>query len=280
MNFNKEMAALEKAAFTKKVCSACTSPLLIPKGADGSFCHLCEFYNINSNSKAAKPEDALQSAVAEATTSLANGDWGALTSALEPFAQSANPATLYGLGSIYKSLSDYVYSDVNYSLSGFMHRNADNRNDEPNRNKHNSMALGSKAKGLFFATLYLIGKMTEKEREDWLFTEFMAEIKLKRYPKAGKVSMTMQSADKTGAIHDYESMVYAVERHEQSAKYILSTLSQGHLNSLYYLARRLIRNGDYKAAGRSLSLMLEKTASPMASKLLAGLENLEAETRL
>ncbi len=280
MNFHEGMIAIGKATFTKRPCPACASPVLIPEKAPGSFCHLCEFYVPDSGGRGTQPDKAFQLAVAEATSSLAKGDWAALESALEPFAQAGAPEVLYGVGSIYYSLSDYVYNDINYSLGGFMYRNADNRSDEPGKNKYNSMALLSKAKGLLFNSLYLIGKMPEKEQESWLFARFIANIKLKRYPQAAKALGGMAVAKTDETTFAYAEMAYAVESHEPSAGYILPVLSKGHMNSLYYLARRLIRKGDYRMARESLSLLLNKTASPMASKVLRNLKGLEEEIRV
>lgn len=280
MDFNAGMSAIGKSTFVKRPCPACTSPVLIPPKSDGSFCHLCEFYVHDSDDKDLQPDSSFRVAVSEAASALARTDWDSLTSSLEPFAQSSDPKVMYGVGSIYYTLSDYIYDDINYSLGGFMYRNADNRNDEPNKNKHNSMALLSKAKGLLFHSIYLFSKMPEEERRKWLFTEFMADIKLKRHPQAAKSLAAMQVAMAGDITSAYAQMAYAVESHEPSSGYILPVLSKGHINSLYYLARRLIMKGDYRMARESLSLMLNKTASPMASKLIGNLRALEEEISL
>ena len=268
------------AGFTLHACPSCGSDVLVPQQSPGSFCHLCESF---THAAGVKPSagGAVPDALSGAAHAIAAKDYAAALAKAEALAGLSDPLALYGLGSIYMVLSDYTYNDVNYALPGFMDANAGKKSNEPGINKYNSMALMAKSKELLFTSLYILRSKAGGSGREFQFPEFLVQMKLRRMPQAAKALERIAGGDDSGAASEYAKMAYAVKTGDRhAAERINPVLKAGHLNALYYNALHLVNHNRRKEAKASLSLMLDRVASPMALDLMAKLAEAEEVERL
>jgi hypothetical protein len=220
-------------------------------------------------------------ALSGAAHAIAAKDYAAALAKAEALAGLSDPLALYGLGSIYMVLSDYTYNDVNYALPGFMDANAGKKSNEPGINKYNSMALMAKSKELLFTSLYILRSKAGGSGREFQFPEFLVQMKLRRMPQAAKALERIAGGDDSGAASEYAKMAYAAKTGDRhAAERISPVLKAGHLNALYYNALHLINHNRRREAKASLSLMLDRVASPMALDLMAKLAEAEEVERL
>ncbi len=268
------------AGFTLHACPSCGSDVLVPQQSPGSFCHLCESF---THAAGVKPSagGAVPDALSGAAHAIAAKDYAAALAKAEALAGLSDPLALYGLGSIYMVLSDYTYNDVNYALPGFMDANAGKKSNEPGINKYNSMALMAKSKELLFTSLYILRSKAGGSGREFQFPEFLVQMKLRRMPQAAKALERIAGGDDSGAASEYAKMAYAAKTGDRhAAERISPVLKAGHLNALYYNALHLINHNRRREAKASLSLMLDRVASPMALDLMAKLAEAEEVERL
>ena len=268
------------AGFTLHACPSCGSDVLVPQQSPGSFCHLCESF---THAAEVKPSagGAVPDALSGAAHAIAAKDYAAALAKAEALAGLSDPLALYGLGSIYMVLSDYTYNDVNYALPGFMDANAGKKSNEPGINKYNSMALMAKSKELLFTSLYILRSKAGGSGREFQFPEFLVQMKLRRMPQAAKALERIAGGDDSGAASEYAKMAYAAKTGDRhAAERISPVLKAGHLNALYYNALHLVNHNRRKEAKASLSLMLDRVASPMALDLMAKLAEAEEVERL
>ena len=268
------------AGFTLHACPSCGSDVLVPQQSPGSFCHLCESF---THAAGVKPSagGAVPDALSGAAHAIAAKDYAAALAKAEALAGLSDPLALYGLGSIYMVLSDYTYNDVNYALPGFMDANAGKKSNEPGINKYNSMALMAKSKELLFTSLYILRSKAGGSGREFQFPEFLVQMKLRRMPQAAKALARIAGGDDSGAASEYAKMAYAVKTGDRhAAERISPVLKAGHLNALYYNALHLVNHNRRREAKASLSLMLDRVASPMALDLMAKLAEAEEVERL
>ncbi len=266
--------------FTLHACPSCGSDVLVPQQSPGSFCHLCESF---THAAGVKPSagGAVPDALSGAAHAIAAKDYAAALAKAEALAGLSDPLALYGLGSIYMVLSDYTYNDVNYALPGFMDANAGKKSNEPGINKYNSMALMAKSKELLFTSLYILRSKAGGSGREFQFPEFLVQMKLRRMPQAAKALARIAGGDDSGAASEYAKMAYAAKTGDRhAAERISPVLKAGHLNALYYNALHLINHNRRREAKASLSLMLDRVASPMALDLMAKLAEAEEVERL
>jgi hypothetical protein len=221
----------------------------------------------------------VKSAFQDAHAAIEGGNSEAAVGAIAPLETSQDPLVLYGVGNVYKVLSDYTYRSVNYTMGGFMYPNADKRNDEYNKNKYNSMRLLSKSKEMMFSSIYIIKKSGKDD--DWLYSyiNFLAEMKMKRYAQAHLVLGRINKQAQTPVNH-YANMIYAVRTGGRDAEKMLKPLLEiGELNAYYYLALHIMER-ELPAAGKILAKIATKTQMPMAETLLEKAMEVDKATML
>ncbi len=265
MNSSVYLKKLGKIQYSEIQCPSCGSTVMSTSPA-GSFCHFCEMFA--SEEDVHKVDSATRKVLKLATAARSNGDWASSMAALAALEDSEDPLILYGIGRAYGAFSDYTYYSVNYSLGGFMNPNADKRNDEFNRNPNNSMRLLSKAKEHMFSAIYII--KNEMDSRDWLYmyTQFMAELKMKKIAQA---AISLSNLEKNGItpVNAYAEMAYSVEMHSKDAeRFLKPMLERGELNAFYYLARHLAWSGRLDESRQILIALCAKVYMPMGMQLL------------
>jgi hypothetical protein len=242
-------------------------------------CNFCEAYiqNVQKSHSGSKADQEL----IDIHVAMASNEWLKAFSILEAYDPKGDPVKLYGASSIYAILSDYVYNSVDYTLPGFMYSNADNRNDEYDKNKYNSMHLLSKSKELLFELLFDGGSRIRKNDEELIFLAFMSEIKLNRFVQASKILKSILAFGRDDIITRYALMVYLVETKNHAATRALDKiLSRQELNSLYYLARYMLDNNEIETAREVLERLLGRSEMPAGVRLFAKVQQSLEEGKL
>lgn len=276
MDVSGYLKKLSKAKFSETECPSCGSPVLTTNPS--SFCHFCEMFIFEEGPR--KSGGSARQTLLRANTAIRSGDWLSGIGALAPLENSTEPLILYGMGNIYKRFSDYTYGSVNYSLGGFMNSNADKRNDEFNRNKNNSMHLLSQSKEFLFRTIYLISNQMKSDDWLYLYAQFMAEMRLKRYAQA-HVILGRINGQASSPISGYANMVYAVETRARNAEsHLKPLLGNCELNAFYYASRYLINSNRFSEAKKVLLKITGMASMPMAQELLNKMNEIEEATKL
>ncbi len=276
MNFMRYVDALARTRYTELECQSCGS-VVFSSNPVGSFCQFCEMFV--SEQDPHRADGATKAVLAKARAAMMSGDWASAVAALEPLSSSTDPLVLYGLGSYYRAYSDRIYYSVDYSLGGFMHANADKRNDEYDRNHDNSMHLLSRSKELLFSSIYIISRVMKSDDWFYLYTEFIAEMSMSRRAQAHLV-LDRLNMKQQNMVSNYANMVYLVEtRSPKAEKFLALFLEIGEPNAFYYLARSLASSGDLASAERVLS-GLGRYMPQMAFRFMRRISEAEEATRL
>lgn len=276
MEPSKILSGFNSAQFTEVYCGVCGAQAFIAPNAKDCICTYCEAYLAPGMQKSGYSQQF--GAVHEL---IRQGKVDDAAKALDAIDPGTDPVRHYALSSMYSCLSDMRYADVSYALPGFMHQNADSRNDEYDKNPNNSMRLLSRSKELLFHAIYIINDQLKSNDAALLYIEFMSEIKLDRHAKAAKLLEKLNTVTGNELQASYANMVYAVETGgEEADAYLSDLLARKELPSLYYLARHLVSKKELAHAGKVLRLLGGKANMPRALRLLKKIEAVEEATRL
>jgi len=166
---------------------------------------------------------------------------------------------LYALASLYRSLSDITYLDVDYTIKAFMERNADNRNDEPKRNKYNAMHLESRNRECLHKSIETL-ELSKASDENSLFIKAMAEIKLKRYAHA---AIILDPQITSTLAFKYAKMALATDANEKDAeKRINELLRAKEISAVFYAAKHLAMKKEFTSAEQLIGIISSFIALP------------------
>lgn len=233
----------------KAICTYCSTEYLC---ADGhySICPLCESIVISGEESSLDPASAAK--LGSISGSIAKGSYLEAVENAEQLCSSQDPKVLYALASLYRSLSDITYLDVDYTMKAFMERNADNRNDEPKRNRYNAMHLESRNRECLHKSIETI-ELSKAPDEGSIFIKAMAEIKLKRYARA---SIILDKQLDASLAFKYARMVLATETNGKDAeKRITGMLLGMEVNAVFYAARHLAMNREFDNAAKLIDIL-------------------------
>lgn len=234
---------------SKAKCTYCSTEYMCAENPY-SICPLCESIVVPGEKSSLDP--AVVSKLGSISKSIAKGAYLEAIENAEQLCTSADPKVLYALASLYRSLSDITYLDVDYTMKAFMERNADNRNDEPKRNKYNAMHLESRNRECLHKSIETI-ELSKASDENSIFIKAMAEIKLKRYAHAAII--LEQQPDTTLAFR-YAKMALATEADEKDAeKKINDLLHAREINAIFYAAKHLAMKKEFTSAGKLIDIL-------------------------
>ncbi len=234
---------------SKAKCTYCSTEYMCAEGPY-SICPLCESIAVAGEKSSTDP--AVASKLGSISKSIAKGAYLEAVENAEQLCTNADPKVLYALASLYRLLSDITYLDVDYTMKAFMERNADNRNDEPKRNKYNAMHLESRNRECLHKSIETI-ELSNASDENSLFIKAMAEIKLKRYAHA---AIILDQQPNTTLAFRYAKMALATEGNERDAeKKINELLSAREISAIFYAARHLAMRKEFSSAEKLLALI-------------------------
>ncbi len=234
---------------SKARCTYCSTEYMRVEG-QYSICPLCE--SIVATGEKSPLDPALLSKLAGIKVSITKGSYLEAAENAETLATSQDPKVLYALASLYKLLSDITYLDVDYSLKAFMERNADNKNNETKRNKHNAMHLESRNRECLHKCIEIL-ELSGASDEQSIFIKAMAEIKLKRYAHA---TIILSKQPDKGLALMYANMVLATDSKEKTAeKRITALLKAGETSAIFYAAKYLAMRKEFDNAERLIDII-------------------------
>ncbi len=278
MRVNKYLKDIKNMHFSELECDCCGSPVYSTHPDSGSFCHFCEAFTTTLKGQSPNPDAVV---IFKAQSLMRAGNHSAAADTLEQLSKPDDIQTLFGAGMVYWELSDAIYGAVNYTLPGFMEKNALQRNDEFDKNKYNAMHLLSKSKSLLFELLYNAKHEGTNVLPSVQYLVFAAQMKLHRRLDAEQSLKIMLSASKDSLTSHYSSMVYHVDTEgEKADTYINSVSSVNEINALFYLARNLIKKHNVPEARKVLESLVSMVYMPKALTLLGKIQDLEDKIRL
>lgn len=234
---------------SKAKCAYCSTEYMCAEGPY-SICPLCESIVVPGEKNIL--DLVVASKLGGISQSIAKGAYLEAVENAEQLCTNADPKVLYALASLYRSLSDITYLDVDYNMKAFMERNADNRNDEPKRNKYNAMHLESRNRECLHKSIEIL-ELSKASDENSLFIKAMAEIKLKRYAHA---SIILDQQMNTTLAFKYAKMALATETNEKDAeKKINELLRERELNAVFYAARHLAMKKEFDSAEKLIDMI-------------------------
>ncbi|MCL5786610.1 MAG: hypothetical protein M1520_00180 [Candidatus Marsarchaeota archaeon] len=234
---------------SKAKCTYCSTEYMCAEGPY-SICPLCESMVIPGEKSSTDP--AVASKLGSISRSIAKGAYLEAIESAEQLCTNADPKVLYALASLYRSLSDITYMDVDYTMKAFMERNADNRNDEIKRNKYNAMHLESRNRECLHKSIETL-ELSKAEDENSLFIKAMAEIKLKRYAHA---SIILENKPGTTLAFKYAKMVLATESNDKDAeKKINEMLHARETSAIFYAAKYLAMRKEFVSAEKLIDII-------------------------
>lgn len=234
---------------SKTKCTYCSTEYMCAEGPY-SICPLCESIVVSGEKSSLDP--AVASKLGGISKSIAKGAYLEAVESAEQLCTNADPKVLYALASLYRSLSDITYLDVDYTMKAFMEKNADNRNDEPKRNKYNAMHLESRNRECLHKSIETL-ELSKAQDENSLFIKAMAEIKLKRYAHA---AIILDQQVSTALAFKYAKMALATETKEKDAEKRINELLRGReINAIFYAARHLAMKKEFTSAEKLIDIL-------------------------
>lgn len=255
------------------ICYCCGSFLLMCNKAEG-FCHFCEAYNLLDGSA---PENPMSEKFYGIQMLLESRDYQETENALDKMIKSdgvqQSVTVLFGAASIYRTLADAAYYARDYGLKGFMEQNS--------FNVYHSLDLTSKYKTLFYKVIKLAetdsGKIFDS---NMAYLGFVSCLKVKNYHKARKFLESLQKAAK-GLELEYAEVAFAVDSGNSiNPEAILSLISRGSSNSIYYLAKSYIKKKQVVNAKSILERLNSRVNMPDSVYLLGRINQFLKETEL
>jgi hypothetical protein len=234
---------------SKAKCTYCSTEYMCTEGPY-SICPLCESIVVSGEKSSLDP--AIASKLGGINKSIAKGAYLEAIENAELLCTNSDPKVLYALASLYRSLSDITYMDVDYTMKAFMERNADNRNDEPKRNKYNAMHLESRNRECLHKCIETL-ELSKAEDENSLFIKAMAEIKLKRYAHA---SIILDKQPDTSLAFRYAKMALATEANlKEAEKRINEMLHARETGAIFYAAKHLAMRKEFDSAEKLIDII-------------------------
>ncbi|MDE1851408.1 MAG: hypothetical protein KGH69_01820 [Candidatus Micrarchaeota archaeon] len=259
-------------------CRCCGYMPYIIAGEIDTMCGFCEAYvsMAKLDVKALHPE--MDTLLDSLHGLMKNGDWEGAVALAEQIKAGDDPYLLYGLGVMYRALSDAVYSHVDYSAKGFMEGNAAKRNNEPSLNKNNSMQLLSRSKEMLYRSLKIMG--TKADDPELLYLSFLANMKLGMHVGA-KAALDRLNGTGNERMRLYANTKYSVECKTRDSKGYLAALAKGlSPNSAYYVALDLARMKRFRESKGMLGILLRSAAMPEGRELLRRIYGAETASGL
>lgn len=234
---------------SKAKCAYCHAEYMCVEGAY-SICPSCESMVVPG------AEAGVDGIVAEKmgsiSASMARGAFLEAAEGADALATSQDPKILYALASFFKLLSDITYADVDYTMKAFMERNADNRNDEPKRNRYSAMHLESRDRECLHKCIQLL-ELSGASDANSLFIKAMAEIKLRRYAHA---SIIIGNWSYSEPACRYAGMALATRTRERSAeKKIIAVLKDREMGALFYASEYFALRREFERAEKLISML-------------------------
>lgn len=254
-------------------CYCCGSFLLMCNKDEG-FCHFCEAYNLLDGTS---PENPMSEKLYGIQMLLESRGYQETERALDKMAKSSlaqqSPAALFGAASIYRTLADAAYYDRNYGLNGFMEQNS--------FNVYHSLDLTSKYKTLFYKVIKLAEAETGNLSDSNLaYLGFVSCLKVKNYHKARKFLELLRKVAK-GIELEYAEAALAVDSGNGiNSEAILSLISKGSSNSIYYLAKNYVKKKRMRDAKSILERLNSRVNMPDSVYLLGRINQFLKETEL
>lgn len=247
-------------------CRCCGYVPSIVQGEVDAMCGFCEAYVNMSRKDAQALHPEMGTLLDSLHGMIRNGDWEGAVSLAEQLKVGDDPHLLYGVGIVYRALSDAVYSHVDYRAKGFMEGNAAKRNNEPNLNKNNAMHLLSRSKEMLYRSIKIMSAKTDDP--ELLYLSFLANMKLGMQVKAKEALGRLNSIGNE-RVRLYANTKYAVGYRTKDSKGYLEALAKGlSPNSAYYVAVDLARRKRFRESKGMLGILLRNAAMPEGAELL------------
>ncbi len=256
MDVYKEAKAF-KLPSAKAKCPYCATDYMHADSAY-SICPLCESI-INADGKAITDSDS----TAKLNVISASISKNAILEASENadiLSLNGNPQVLYALASSFKSLSDFTYWDVDYTLKAFMEHNADNRNDEVLRNKYSAMHLYSKYRECLYKAIEIIA-LSKAADEPSVYINAMAETKMHRFAHASTALANLKDAKSPAFIHASMAL-YTEAKDKRAEASIMRALKAQDQSAIFYAAKHLAFKKEFSKASSLLAILSSFTDLP------------------